>query len=519
MTKKASLFLAFLLLPFFLLASEIAVFHTSDTHGFYFPHKIAGGKTVGGFALLKGYINGYHGPYLLLDSGDYTSGTLEAKESKGEISVKLMNAVGYNATTIGNHEADFKEEQMLKNIKDFKFDVLAANVYELSKLGEALTEDLADMFLIKKPSEDSKELKQTGPEGVKPYKVYEVGGKKIAVIGIAKDPLPNSQNIKTFDGKKDIQRVLKRLEKVPHDATILLIHNSIKDEDHKNDISTVDLIKDLQGIDLVLGGHAHNILHKKINGVKYVESGSHTEGVSEIILNFDDKTGKLTNIRTKYVELDSAKITPDETIQQLAEENRIPNIDTPLGKALEDITIENNKKNTLESPLGNLFTDIVKEFVPQADFAMHNTGNIKDDILKGNITKRSATNAFPFPNKISLVKANGNFIKRLVESSIEEDRSLFQYSKEVQIKYRRENNKTELISMKINGAELDENKIYSIAINDYMAKGKSEGAMFKEISDKELIIDKHLNEILIDYVLAHPEGIKNTTAGRIQKVK
>ena len=43
--------------------------------------------------------------------------------------------------------------------------------------------------------------------------------------------------------------------------------------------------------------------------------------------------------------------------------------------------------------------------------------------------------------------------------------------------------------------------------------------MFKEISDKELIIDKHLNEILIDYVLAHPEGIKNTTAGRIQKVK
>ena len=115
-----------LALPLFLFASEIAIYHTSDTHGFYFPRKVAGGKTVGGFAFVKGYINQFDTPYLLLDSGDFTSGTLEAKDSKGEVSVEIMNQLPYRATTIGNHEGDFGEDQMLKLIKEFKFDIIQA---------------------------------------------------------------------------------------------------------------------------------------------------------------------------------------------------------------------------------------------------------------------------------------------------------------------------------------------------------------------------------------------------------
>ncbi len=522
MTKKISALLIFLLLPFLLLAKEIAVFHTSDTHGYYFPRKVLNGKTAGGFALLKGYLNNYNAPYLLLDSGDFSAGTLEAKESKGETSVKLMNAVGYAATTIGNHEADFKEDQMLKSLKDIKFDVLAANIYDLNKLGDSIISDLQNMSEKQNSIEDlniSSGKAQIYPDGVKPYNVYNIDGKKIAVIGIAKDPLRKSQRIKTTNGKKEIQKALAELQNIPHDATILLIHNSIKDEEHKNDLSTIELIKDVKGIDLVLGGHAHNILQKQYDGVQYVESGSYTEGLSKILLTFNDKTGKLTNIKAKYILLDEAKITPDENIAKLAEENRIPNIDTAIGKALEDITIFGNRKNELDSPIQNLLTDIIKDLAPQVDFALNNTGSAKDDILKGKITKRVVINAFPFPNKVMILKAKGNFIKRLIESSISDNLSLFQYSKEVKIQYRRENDKTELVSAEINGQELDENKIYTIAVNDYIAKGKSEGEMFKEIKDKEPLIDKNLSEILMDYILANPKGIKNTKAGRIKKVR
>lgn len=494
MAKKLSLFALLLLLPFLLFAKEISIFHTSDTHGFYFPRKVASGKTVGGFALVKGYIDTYKGPYLLLDSGDFTSGTLEAKNTKGALSVKLMNEMGYSATVIGNHEGDFKEDAMLKNLEAFKFDVLSANVYDKKT--------------------------KTYPKGVKPYNIYEVGGKKIAVIGIAKDPLPNSNRIKTSKGRKEIKKALYELDSIPHDATILLIHNSIADDKHEKDTGTIKLIEGYEDkINLVLGGHAHKILQRKVNGVQYVESGCETKGLSEIILNFDDKTGKLTDIKAKYVELDTALIEPDKAMQGLAEVNRAPGVDTPIGLALQDIKLRSDNTSELDSPLGNLFADIIKAQAPQADFALHNTGGVRVDILQGDITKRTVVSAFPFPNKVMLVKVNGAFIKKLIAKSIHEQRSLFQYSKEVQVQFRWKHNRAELVSAKVNGQEIDKDKIYSIAVNDYIANGGSEGYMFKKITDKKIISDKYLSDLFTDYILSNPKGIKAPATGRIQKVK
>ena len=521
MFKKISLLFTLLILPFFLFAKDIIIFHTSDTHGFYYPRKVGDNKIIGGFALLKGYIDQYSDDYLLLDSGDFSSGTQEAKKSEGATSVELMNAVGYTATTIGNHEGDFKEEAFLKNIKNFKFDVLAANVYDISRFGDSINANLQkfshkqNLFDLK-----SNNKAQGYPEGVKPYNIYEIGGKKIAVIGIAKKLSKKISNkIQITEGRKEIKDALKALALKPHDATILLIHNSIKDDDHVYEPSTIELLKDIKGIDLVLGGHAHKILQYQNRGVKYVESGKYIEGLSQVVLTFDDKTGKLTNIRAKYVELDSAKIEPNKKIQGLAEKIRMKDLDTIIGKALECIKVINYKRNEMDSPLGNLFTDIIKDFVPQADFAMHNTGSVRVDILKGDITKRDIINAFPFPDKVMLVRVNGDFIRKLIESTLKEEHSLFQYSKEVKIKYRWKNDKAELLSVKINEQNLDKDKIYTIALNEWNAQGNDEGSMFKQIEDKKNANEIKLDEIFANYIKTNAQGIYAPSTGRIKKVK
>jgi len=493
MLKKTSLLFVLLALPLFLFASEIAIYHTSDTHGFYFPRKVAGGKTVGGFALVQGYINKFDTPYLLLDSGDFSSGTLEAKNSKGAVSVEIMNELPYKATTIGNHEGDFGEDQMLKLIKNFKFDVLAANVYDKK------TNSLV--------------------EGVKPYNIYEVDGKKIAVIGLAKDPLPNSKRIKTSKGRKELKKALYELSSKPHDATVVIIHNSIADDKHEKETATGKIVYDLEGIDLVLGGHAHKILQRKLDGITFVESGSETKGLSHIILDFDDNTGKLKDIKAKYVELNAALIKPDQDIQNFVETKRAPGVDTPVGKAAEDIKLRSAKDDELDSPLGNLFADIIKEQSKEADFALHNTGGVRVDILKGDITKRDIINAFPFPNKVMLVRVNGAFIKKLVAKSLYEKRSLFQFSKNVQVIFRWKHNRAEVISIKVDGKEIDKDKMYLIAVNDYIAEGGSEGYMFKKITDKKVISDKYLSDLFTDYVKANPQGIKAAPTGRIKRVK
>ncbi len=502
MLKKASLFFVFLALPLLLCAKEIAIYHTSDTHGFYFPRKMANGKKVGGFAFVKGYINQFDTPYLLLDSGDFTSGTLEAKDSKGAVSVEIMNQLPYKATTIGNHEGDFGEEQMLKLIKNFKFDVLAANIYDKK------TNSLV--------------------EGVKPYNIYEVDGKRIAVIGLAKNPLQNSKRIKTSKGRKELKKALYELSSIPHDATILIIHNSFADDKHEKETANSQIINGLDGIDLVLGGHAHKVINgirAKVNpdinskALHFAESGCETKGLSHIILDFDDNTGKLKDIRVKYVELNTALIKPDQDIQKFVETKRAPGVDTAIGKAAENIKLRSNKDDELDSPLGNLFADIIKEQAKEADFALHNTGGVRVDILKGDITKRDVVSAFPFPNKVMLVRVNGAFIKKFIAKSLYEKRSLFQFSNNVKVEFRWKHNRAEVLSIKVDGKEIDKDKMYLVAVNDYIANGGSEGYMFKKITDKKVISDRYLSDYFTDYVKAHPQGIKASATGRIKRVK
>ena len=87
--KKLFLFLIFAGLSCSAVAKTVVLYHTSDTHGFYYPK-----NNRGGFAALSALVQKEKYPYLLLDSGDFANGTIEAKNSKGLTSVRLMNAAG-----------------------------------------------------------------------------------------------------------------------------------------------------------------------------------------------------------------------------------------------------------------------------------------------------------------------------------------------------------------------------------------------------------------------------------------
>ena len=151
--KKQVLLLALFLVAGGLFAKTTVIYHTSDTHGFYYPK-----QGQGGFAALASVLKQGPQPYLLLDSGDFANGTAEAKNSKGIKSVQLMNKVGYQATTIGNHEFDFKEAALAPMFKELNFPVLAANFVDVKT--------------------------NTYPENVKPYEIFDVDGVKVAVIGL-----------------------------------------------------------------------------------------------------------------------------------------------------------------------------------------------------------------------------------------------------------------------------------------------------------------------------------------------
>lgn len=489
---KKFLSLAFLLIfGSFAFAATVDIFHTSDTHGFYFPRK-TNGKNIGGFAVLDAYLKQQQAPYLLLDSGDFSSGTYEAKQSGGNLSIQFMNRLGYNAATIGNHENDFGKANLIKNVDSAAFDILAANL---------------------KDSSDNPALSK-----VKPFKTYIINGKKIGVIGIGKEFSTKADNIKISGERKALKKALHQLKQQGPDAIILLVHASIEDDKHTDEKNNRDLIKGLDGINVVLGGHAHKVFQNVYkNGTLFVESGTALTHVSHITLEFDDETGKFVKAYSEFVELDADKYSPDPYMQEFAEANRAKYMDKPIGKALE--TIPNTApKNAdyIDSPLGNLFADLVKKHTG-AEIGLQNTGGVREALLKGDITTRAAYQIFPFPNKPYIVRVKGDFLKKLILKSLKQNRSLFQYSG-VEVEYGYKHKKPQIISVKVNGEPLDLERTYTIGTNDYTAKGGSEGYMFKKIEDKEPYSQKTITELFIDYVKANPKGIKGVKNGRIKKV-
>jgi len=474
------------------LCADIAVYHTTDAHGFYFQRNI-NGKETGGYAALAAVLKKETLPYLLFDSGDFAAGSYDAAQSKGALSVDFINMLGYTALTIGNHEGDFGQAAFLKIIAGLKPDILAANIYDAKT--------------------------QTYPAGIKPYNIYEIAGKKIAVIGLAKDPLPQSPDIKTRRGAKELRKALGEVKKQSPDVVILLYHGSAADTLYASGAAFTQTLSKMPGLDLVLGGHAHKIVENlKINNVTFVESGADLKGASRVILTFNDNTGKLENIKSAYILLDIAKTGQDAAIKKFAAAHYNKEIDAPLGEIKETIRKYNPRaaEGAVDSPLGNLFTDILKEHTG-ADIAMQNTEGIRADLPAGIATKRMVFDIFPFQDKVMVIKADGRLIKKLALKSLRKDRSLFQYSG-LTLKYRWVNDRPEITQILINNKPLETKKVYTIAISDFNGLGNGEGYLFKDLPDKQFFGTKQLSDLLQDYITNNKAGISAPETGRLQRI-
>ena len=465
--------------------AAINIYHTSDTHGYYYPRP----DGSGGFALLAAYLRAENATCrLLLDSGDFTSGTYEAARTNGLLSVQLMNMVGYSAAAIGNHEGDFGQAAMLANIAAAKFDILAANMS-----GAAL------------------------PAKVQPYKIYEVCGKKIAVIGIAKNPLPAAGGIKTGADTTALKTALGAAKGQKYDAAILLAHSSAEDEFDKKAQKFAASVANAGGVDLMLGGHAHKIVqNKKIKNTVFVESGAELKGFSKIVLDFDDKSGRLASVKSQYTELKAGKSAPHAEIAAYAAKFYDADFDKVLTKAPKDIPNRPAGGGSMDSPMGNLFADIMRA-QSGADIALH--GNLRAGIPKGPVTKRLLFEIYPFPSRIVIAKASGVFIKKFLLKTLKNNRSQFSFSG-LSVQYACAGKKTRLLKVFINGEPLDEGRTYAVAVSDFTAGGQgAAGYMFKQLPDKKIYGDKTLGGFFAGYFERNPADIMPPETGRIQIVQ
>ena len=257
---------------------QLVILHTNDTHSCIMPQKEALADTVvagrGGYlrrvAMIKEERRKNPG-LLLFDSGDFSQGSSYYTMFKGDVEVGLMNEMGYDAATIGNHEFDFGLDNMVRLFKTAKFPIVCSNY------------DFANT-----------ELKDI----VKPYIILKRQGVKIGVFAlcpkmqglVAQANYGPLRYLPPMEVAQQMVDLLRGREKC--DLIICISHLGWSSDAH----SDQHVIENTTGIDLVLGGHTHTYMEqleyvndKSGHPVAADQNGKHAAFVGRLVLDMEKK--------------------------------------------------------------------------------------------------------------------------------------------------------------------------------------------------------------------------------------
>ncbi|WP_345198301.1 bifunctional UDP-sugar hydrolase/5'-nucleotidase [Kistimonas scapharcae] len=366
----------------------------------YTPQTTHDDKTTGGIARLATKIKTIRAqqaagePLMLLDGGDFSMGTLFhtiTRETGAEL--QLMQKLGYDAITLGNHEFDFRPDglaQMIRSAHQAQGaipPIVISNLFfSESGKGDASLKAVYDDQLIRRKLVLVKDGIRFGFFGL---------------IGVdARNSAPNAKPVRIdrqIDVAKSMVTELKQQDKV--DVVILLSHSGVvQNSDGLWTGEEVEYARQVPGIDIIIGGHSHTPIFEPImiNGTPIVQAGSDGQYLGEMSARLTDNGIRMTGYKLHPI---NDKIPGDPEISkmiagfkaQVSEKMLTPrgyHFDQPLVKTPADLGRDYD-----DPRLGNLVTDAIRK-ATGADIGLTGNGTLRDDILQGETGVQAVSDIF-----------------------------------------------------------------------------------------------------------------------------
>ncbi|MFA5523159.1 MAG: 5'-nucleotidase C-terminal domain-containing protein [Tissierellales bacterium] len=456
-------------------AVTVTIVHTNDTHS-----RVSDGVGFAKIATKVKALKEANPNVLVVDAGDTLHGQTIATISKGESIVKIMNTVGYDIMTPGNHDFNYGQERLLELKELMNFDLLSANL-----------------------------VKEDGTTLLDAYVIKEVGGFKVGFFGLSTPETSVKTNPKNVEGLtfadpvEKAKEMVAKLQEENVDAIVALVHLGIDSES----VDTSYKVRDnVEGIDLIIDGHSHSALDTIDNAdkaVKIVSTGNYNDNLGIVNLTFVD--GKLTTVEpTVFSKDDAAELAEDADVAAIIVEVEAANSEITsqiVGKT--DVELDGVRENVRggETNLSNLITNAMLS-ASGADMAITNGGGIRASIDVGEITMGEIITVLPFGNYVIVNEYTGAQILAALEhgtasypavagSFAQVSGATFTIDLNAEAGAR-------IKDVKIGGADLDLAKSYKVATNDFMAVGGDGYTMFEEGT---LVVElPGLDEVLIEYV-------------------
>lgn len=464
---------------------SIGLMHTNDTHANL--DKAPKRATV--IKELRAAYRAEGKPSLLLDAGDVFSGSLYFNKFLGQADLELMNYMKYDMMTFGNHEFDLGETENNIALKNFvtkaKFPFITANV-DFSK-----NESFNGL---------QKKTITAGPEKGQIYQgiIKEYKGQKIGFFGLTTEETADIASPGTVAFANYItsaKAAVKKLEDRGVNKIVALTHIGFDDNEAVDNDQL--LARNVDGIDVIVGGHSHTKLEKPVVVDETIVPGKaeptiiaqayqYGDFLGNLDLTFDYK-GKLTEYNGSLI--DVAKAAEDtraaeilkpyaDQITELKNEEVGANIVNELVNPRGEVSVRNS-----ETALGNLITDGMlkkaKEYNAETVIAMQNGGGIRAAINAGPLTVGEVLTTLPFGNTLATVKMTGQEIKDLLEISVGVapiENGGFLHVSGMKFEYSSKLAKGNRVTkMEVNNGgtfeTIDPAKTYVIATNAFTAKG------------------------------------------------
>ena len=388
---------------------EVIVYYTNDVHTY-----IDGDISYDNIAALKDATAEQAAGVLLVDAGDHIQGTAYGSMDKGKTIIDLMNASDYNLATLGNHEFDYGMARALEVIEDADFPYVSANFYN----------------------------EKDGVKGetvLEAYEVFEVGGLKIAFVGITTPETFTKSTPAYFqdedgnyiygisggdDGADLYADVQKAIDAASKEADIVIALGHLGDDPASQPWTSEELIANTTGLDAFIDGHSHStvpmkeVTDKGGNVVVLTQTGEYFNAIGRMSITAD---GKITTSLMDGYEGSDAEV-------KAIKDAWMAEVDEKLGKVIgyAEVTFDNYDENgkrlvrKYETNTGDLAADALyylfdTTYGLDVDVAIMNGGGVRNKTITGEISYLTCKNIHTFGNVACLQTVTGQQILDALE--------------------------------------------------------------------------------------------------------
>lgn len=272
---------------------DIVILYTNDVHTY-----IDKPLSYDVLAALKSELQETYGNVLLVDAGDHIQGTAYGSMDKGESIIKLMNSAGYDLATLGNHEFDYGMEGTMDVISWAEFSYVSCNFYK-------------------------EEAGVRGENVLEPYKLFDIGGQKIAFVGITTPESFTKSTPAYFqdeagnyiygisggeDGQAlydDVQSAIDAARAEGAELVIALGHLGV--DPSSKPWTSEEVIANVSGLDAFIDGHSHTVVFDtQVSGkdgasVELTQTGEYFGSIGMMLI--DGESGEISTAPIDYTEI------------------------------------------------------------------------------------------------------------------------------------------------------------------------------------------------------------------------